>query len=297
MRARRLPAALVFVAVAAAAAARPVAHEQTSGQDAQASALNALLARVEQRVLEYFARAQSIVCEETMRVDGFDRNFSSSTTGVSRRVVSELRVAWDASGDGDAPEATIQRQILTINGRPPKPHDEDDCFDPKPVSPEPLAMFVMPHRKDYVFTAAGTKKIDGRQTVAIDYAPSVPPGKPTVAWSEGCVHVELPHWEHGRVFVDAETAAIVRRDESITRRYDFDVPLKKQLLFGTFLTIERVDASTHYKPIAFHDPEETVLLPESIDTMQVFGHRTRITQTFKNYRRFMTGGRLVKDPR
>ena len=55
--------------------------------------------------------------------------------------------------------------------------------------------------------------------------------------------------------------------------------------------------TTRYKIVSFKDPDETFLLPESIDTLEMYraelqSHRTR--QEFTNYRRFVTGGRLVK---
>ena len=56
--------------------------------------------------------------------------------------------------------------------------------------------------------------------------------------------------------------------------------------------------SIRYRPVDFTDPEETVLLPESIESLVVFrgagvvGHRT--VQTFSGYKRFVTAGRLVK---
>ena len=51
--------------------------------------------------------------------------------------------------------------------------------------------------------------------------------------------------------------------------------------------------------VTFHDPEEQLLLPSTIQSTVVTRgamQRTRRTQTFTNYRRFITGGRLVKDP-
>jgi hypothetical protein len=55
--------------------------------------------------------------------------------------------------------------------------------------------------------------------------------------------------------------------------------------------------SIRYKPVAFADPDETLLLPASIDSVTVIRNsgvpRLRTTQTFANYRRYVTGGRLV----
>jgi hypothetical protein len=53
-----------------------------------------------------------------------------------------------------------------------------------------------------------------------------------------------------------------------------------------------------YETVAFSDPEEVLLLPESIDTVTVVRgglQSTRRSHTFSDYRRFVTGGRVL-DP-
>ena len=53
------------------------------------------------------------------------------------------------------------------------------------------------------------------------------------------------------------------------------------------------------KPVAFRDPEEVMLLPESIESLTVVRsglQSTRRTETFSDYRRFLTDGRVVKEP-
>ena len=48
-----------------------------------------------------------------------------------------------------------------------------------------------------------------------------------------------------------------------------------------------------------HDPEEAVMLPESIVSLQVIRNsgvpRLRTTQKFSKYRRFITGAKIVED--
>jgi hypothetical protein len=60
-----------------------------------------------------------------------------SFDGFARRLVYELRVEWDPSVNGDESPAKVTRQLLTVNGRPPKKGDKPECMDPKSVSPEP----------------------------------------------------------------------------------------------------------------------------------------------------------------
>ena len=64
------------------------------------------------------------------------------------------------------------------------------------------------------------------------------------------------------------------------------------------MTIERADTSIRYRQVTFQDPEETLLVPSSIDTVTVIRNsgapRVRKTQRFTDYRRFVTGGRIVQ---
>jgi hypothetical protein len=66
----------------------------------------------------------------------------------------------------------------------------------------------------------------------------------------------------------------------------------------TDITYERMNSSVRYKRVAFTEPREELLLPASIETVQVHRSNTgvsrlRITQTFSKYRRFLTGSRLL----
>jgi hypothetical protein len=264
--------------------------EQFAGQ----LALPALLSRVGERVQEYFARAQSLVCQETVYIQSLDSS-SAPNGGFGRRLIYEMRVAWDAAGDDRPPEAKTERQLLTVNGRPPRPNDRDDCFDPRPVSPEPLEMFLPHKQPEYEFRVAGTKKVDGRPAVMLDYKPRGPRGKPSVIWRGQCVSVDLPGWSAGRAWVDEASGNVLRLDESVRGRYELDIPRDHQMPYApTVMVLERAESSIKYKPVGFHDPDETVLLPESIETMQVFHNRMRISQRFSNYRRFLTGARVIK---
>jgi hypothetical protein len=53
-----------------------------------------------------------------------------------------------------------------------------------------------------------------------------------------------------------------------------------------------------YRRVTFSDPDESIMLPASMDTLTVIRNagtpRMRKTQNFRNYRRFMTGIRIVQ---
>jgi hypothetical protein len=67
-----------------------------------------------------------------------------------------------------------------------------------------------------------------------------------------------------------------------------------------FWTVERFDSSIRFKPVAFLEPNETLILPVTMSQLRVTRGagtpRLRTTTEYSSYRRFLTGGRIVKDP-
>src|SRR5262249_54997949 len=148
MRTRTLAAA-PLVALAALATTSLVAQAPPS--------VDELLARVGERIAEYYKRAQNVICTEKSTVQPIGFNYSPD--GIARTVESELHV--EAEG-GDAPgEAKVVREIRKVNGRLPRERDKkerDGCTDPNPLSPEPLSFLLPAHRTEYRFTSAGFAK-------------------------------------------------------------------------------------------------------------------------------------------
>jgi hypothetical protein len=258
------------------------------------------MVRVGERVQQYYARAQSIICEETVRLEPLGADLLANGEHV-RQLVYELRVAWDAAqaGEGKVPEATVLRQLITVDGRPPRPGDEPGCFDRKPVSPEPLGMLLPTRQSDYVFSWEGQGREGGRASVTLEYKSArVQPAD--IVWNGDCVSVDLPGRTRGRVWLDPATADVLRLDEQLTGQFDVPMPRtnKRGARLPSSFTIERADSTTSYRPVTFQDPDETVMLPASIVSLQVIRNsgmpRLRTYQKFSKYRRFITGGRIVQ---
>jgi hypothetical protein len=254
------------------------------------------LARIAHRVEQWYARAASIVSTEnvwiqTLRADMTPDDFP-------RRLAFELRVDWDPSRTGPASGAiaNILREPLRVDGRRPAA-DDPGCMDPKPVSPEPLGMLLPTRLAESEFTPAGTARIDGRAALLIDYRglASLPE---EITWTKECVSLMLPGRSRGRIWVDAETFDVLRMDDRLVGTFSFDVP-REHIRRGAArsMIVERADSSIRYRRVAFADPAETLLLPASIETVTVIRgastQRTRITQRFSDYRRFITAGRIV----
>jgi hypothetical protein len=317
-RADRLPLAVVrrsivilaavFSAAVLAAGGEGLAAADGIQPPIAARNVTGWMARVGERVEKYYARAHSIVCEETVRLEQLGFDLLSNGDHV-RELVYELRVAWDGAAgagsdggsDAKAPAATVLRELISVDGHPPRPGDEPGCMDPKPVSPEPLGL-LLPHRQgDYVFSWHGQGKERGRTSVTLDYKPArlLPPA---IVWKDDCVSIDLPGRTRGRVWLDEMTGDVLRLDEELTGQYEVPLPKSRVRRPGlpTTFVIERADSSIAYQSVAFHEPDETVMLPASIVSLQVIRNsgvpRLRTTQKFSKYRRFITGARIVDDP-
>lgn len=254
------------------------------------------VARVGDYVEKYYARAQSIMVDENVAIHALGQDLR--TEGFPRRLTYELRVEWNPDATGDEGPAKVTRQLVSINGRPPKPGQEPECLDPRSTSPEPLAFLLPDRREKFIFKSAGLGRVDGRAALMIDYR-SVTPEEPKAEWKKDCGSINLPGRARGRIWADPETAEIMRLDEGITGMVDVVIPREHQRN-GTsaYWTIERADSSIRYRRVQFTEPNESLMLPSSIDTITVVRNsgspRTRITQNFTNYRRFVTGSRLVQ---
>ena len=64
-----------------------------------------------------------------------------------------------------------------------------------------------------------------------------------------------------------------------------------------FVVIDREDTTIRYKRVAFSDPDEALLLPESIETLIITRgglQSSRRTQTYSDYRRFVGAAKVVE---
>lgn len=285
---RRVAVSLALLATCSAVGSAETAPTDVAG----------VLSRLAESVMAYYARAQSIICDESVTLQSLGSDLISDLS-PTRRLLYELRVSWEPSADGSVPEANVIRTLVRVNNRAPREKDKDACMDPRSISPEPLAMFLPHNQTDYIFSTAGYGKVNGRQALMIDYR-SRTAGKVSSTRKDDCFSIELPGRTRGRVWIDEETADILRLDENLTGMVDVTVPPdpRRRGTFPERVTVERLDSSIVYKRVSFSDPDEEVMLPVSKDLVTVVRNsgtpRLRTTTTFRNYRRFITGGRIVQ---
>jgi hypothetical protein len=278
--------------VAAIALAAPAA--QSPGGS---SAGDGTLERVTRYVEQYYSRAQSLMAEETVTLQHLRADLVPD--GRLRRLVYELRVEWTPGIDGAEARATVVRQLLRIGSRPARPNDKPECLDPRATSPEPLAFLLREQRDKFRFNTLGRGRVGRREALMLGYQPSLE-RPPVVTGDKTCITMDLPGRSRGRVWVDPDSDAILRLDESLVGPTDVPIPRALQSNGGSlYITVDRSDTTTLYQPVVFNDPEETLMLPSRIDSVSVIRasgvQRLRLTQEFRNYRRFLTETRIVQD--
>jgi hypothetical protein len=270
-------------------------------QSASLIDLEGLLERASARVTEYFARAQSIMCLEKVSLQKL--NFGYGSEGPARFVESELRLSWEPSPDDPTPkEARTLRQVLRVNGHPPRKKDWDNCTTPEQQESEvqPLSLLLPDSRVEHSFAYGGRAVVDGRNAVIITFREKV---KPTVDVSlvednENCISFDIDGGTRGKIWLDAETNDVLRLDRSLAGLVEIPLPRKVQRFGVThFWTMERWDSSIRFKPVRFEEPAETLILPVESTTFQVTRGagtpRLRTTTKYTSYRRFITAGRIV----
>jgi len=266
--------------------------------------VEAILARVAERLEEYYKRVQNVVCIEKTVVQPIASQVGPD--GLAHTTESELRIEPDAAdGDGGG-EPQVVRVIRKVNGRPPRDKDKKDrarCLEPNPLSTEPLSFLLPAHRSENTFTYKGRGKGKDRDALLIDFK-SVDGGArlellESSKGIDGCYEARGSIPTQGRVWVDANSFDVLRIEERLTGPVDYHVSdsLRRRRNLGDQLVIERLDVAIRYKLVTFSNPDEAMLLPASISDVRLYRgglQSMRVSQTFSDYQRFVTGARLVK---
>ena len=269
--------------------------------------IEALMTSVGDRVAEYYRRAQSVICVEQSTVQPIQSNWAPD--GFSRTVESELRVESDAADGDTLPDAKVIRDIRRINGRAPRERDKKDragCTDPNPAVARAARLPAARASRRVPVHLAPRRPEKDRAALIIDFVSTNRTSRPELIEDErghdDCFDWSGPVATRGRVWVDAKTHDVLRVDRHIDGPVDVRVPwqLQRRYHLPPWVVLERDDQTMRYTAVAFRDPDEVMLLPESIESLTVLRgglQSTRRTERFSGYRRFLTEGRVVKADR
>jgi hypothetical protein len=264
--------------------------------------LNSLLQSAGEKVEEYFARAQSLVCLETVRLQPLSSGLTAD--GFPRTVESELRLSWDPFNHSEeAPEARTLRHVLRVNGHQPRKKDYQACTSPEQQDSEtqPLSMLLAEQRGQYVFSLGKAGKVDGRIAIVVEYELRKPP-KVAVSEVEGqedCISFDVDGGFRGRIWLDPDTHEVIRLDQALMGLVDIPMPrnVARRVDVANNWVMERWDTSIRFKPIRFQEPDETLMLPVSSTQLRITRGagtpRLRTITEYSGYKRFLTGGRVV----
>jgi hypothetical protein len=265
-----------------------------------------LMTRVAERVAEYYRRAQSVVCVERSTVQPIQSNWTPD--GFARTVESELRVESEFADGNSPPTARVIRAVRRINGRAPRAQDDKDrggCTDPNPLSWDPLTFLLPDHRDEYVFTKVAEGREKDRTALIVDFMSANRNSRPELIEDErghhDCFDWTGPVATRGRLWVDARTHEVLRLDRRLHGPIEVRVPWKLQRSYNLppLIVVERDDLTLRFRAVQFSDPDEVLLVPESSESLTVVRsalQSTRRTETFSDYRRFLTATRIVKEP-
>jgi hypothetical protein len=244
-----------------------------------------------------------MICIERSTVQPIDRGMSPQ--GFARIVESELRV--EAAADDVDGAAAFVREVRKVNGRAPRDKDRDDragCTDPTPLSLEPLTLLLPAHRADYEFRFAGLGKDRNRAVFLIDFK-SVDSRSSVELIEDPAGHADCFDWSghvasRGRVWVDATGYDVVRMERGLRAMLDVRVPerIQRKHHLENSIVIEREDTTIRYRTVAFTAPDETLLLPESIESLIIARgglQSTRRIQAYSDYRRFLGDARIIDE--
>lgn len=287
-----------LVVLAATAAVR--------GQAPAPPDLEATLALAASRVEEFFTRAASLVVNEHVYVQPL--SFGLSGDGPGRSIESELRLSWTPDADGDgATEAQTLRLVHKVNGRKPRTNDRNNCTTAEQHDTETqvLSMLLPTQHGDYVWKLAGRAKIDGRSAILLDFQEKqrlVVTDVRVLESNDDCISYNIEGGMRGRVWVDAESYDVLRMDHHLGGQVDVQLPrrLRNRAGVSPTWTVERIDTTYRFKRVRFENPEETLVLPVSSNSIRITRGagtpRIRVNTEYKHYRRFLTGGRLIQTP-
>jgi hypothetical protein len=156
-------------------------------------------------------------------------------------------------------------------------------------------------RPEYEFSVSGEDRLDGRAAITIDYRfiKKVSVAVEMVEDRDDCLSFDLDGGVRGRLWIDAETYDVLRLDQRLIGMVDIPLPriVTRRPGSAMRLTMERWDTSIRFKAVAFDNPDETLVLPTSLTALRITrgsgNPRLRTVTDYKNYRRFLTGARVV----
>ena len=293
-RAERLAVSVVIAGLLAAPQRGHALAHPGAAAKSLADQVERLVADVGERVRHYHDRIASVACTET--VSQQELRGDLTPRGKPREFVYDLIIVREpARADGANAEVRVERQLKLIDGRSVRLQERSRCTDPQAVYRDPLTFLLPENRSGYRFSPAVGS---GPAPIVVDFV-QIEPEPTSVTWEEQCFTASGGR-SAGRVWIDSTTRDVLQLETKLAEPFRITRPPSPTQSGIRSHKIERFDVVARFRTIVFQDPEETLLLPESIVTLAVVTpaqtRRMQTTQTFTNYKRFITEVK-IKDVR
>jgi hypothetical protein len=263
-----------------------------TGQDSVQ--LAEILQKAGERVQGYSEAVLSVVCKETSRRQELESDLKTTRKATERTY--DLTIVHPQGRS-----IVERRELKSIDGKAAKTGEPPDRSDP-PAYLASLLVLLPQSQSQYAFSFAGTGDLDGRESFILDYVPAtrIPPN---VTWKDGQFMVRSQ--SKGRIWIDPGTYDVLRIDTHLIESFEFKSPpiTKRKGPFVAFgpghrFKLERSDFSIRFGPTHFQEPEQTLLLPASVEILSVFEGsrvpRLRTTHSFTDYKRFTSDIMIVQ---
>lgn len=282
---------VVAVSIALSAQSRP-------GNDADRGVSltgDQIAERLGEKVEQYLSVARRVSAREDVVLQRLTGDLAP--TGNARRLEYDTRVEWEPDQGGGVPSASVFRQLRSIDGRKPRAGDDEGCLAERTT--EPLALLLPSQRGLFTF-AFGEAGRSGRRVPRLSYIPTEA-GVPSITWRGECGSFDLPGMLRGEITYDPDTFAVLTLTQRLTSSRDMVVPKEQRRDdWGSTIRLERIDATMTWAAVKFREPDETLMLPITVERVTVIRtprvQAVRVSQRFSRYTRFVTGARVVPVP-
>ena len=280
------------VSVLLSVAASLVLAQRTAVTTGELEPVARLIQRVGERLHLYYDGVTRVACTETIIQQALTRGLTPH--GTARQFVYELIITRDPARPGTrAPKVTAERQVMLVDGRPPARPGPPACTDPQPKFSDPL-MFLLPERRaGYRFTAAPASAA-APGLVIVDFE-QIQADPTSVTWQGECFTADGGR-AAGRIWIDPATYDVRQLETRLAEPFPVELPKGLSEPRIPPLMVEQSQSIVRFESVVFRNPDETFLLPQSIVTVTVISDasvsRLRTAQTFTNFRRFMTEGKV-----
>ncbi|MDX6611278.1 MAG: hypothetical protein QOD75_464 [Blastocatellia bacterium] len=297
-----LLAAVFIMGLGLCSAGRPQTPAGSVAPTADAS-LDKLLDRVRQKLEKYREGLFNITVVEVVTQQ--ELHADSTPKGKPRSMVYELVTLHRQSAVGQQdPAPIITRTLKSVDGKParnPTLPRRSKCVDtnPAPAYGDPLSFLLADYPIKFIYAYAGEAEIEGRKTAMVSITTPPPAEAASLVEKDDCFRLSRGLRRKATIWIDIEGFDVLKLKWELIEPFTGKMPagVTRIGILPLFrprreVSFEKSDFVMHFRPIDFHNPVQTLLLPVSSESTWIIrgggiaGYKTNTDYT--RYRRYLT---------